>query len=364
MQVDIDRLWEYYDDGKLRHSEDEWRGLHVWCYSQTTVYEREWDDLTRLCRGLVTTDDGTVVSRPFPKFFNWGEPEATSDPGRPFIAYDKMDGSLIVVGNDPAGDVCVSTKGSFTTWHSEKARELLGSWQPHDGWTVLFELVDPGNRIVVKYPEGLYGLHLLGAVNHETGQDHYTPDEIATQMGWNGEVVVSRNFNLHRMLETIKDPQAGENREGFVLVYPDYGVIDPETAVQAPGGPSERVKIKFAQYVMLHHTLSRISNVGVWEALKDGTFEVLLDLVPDEMYDRVRECASDLRAAHANVMHVAGAVVDLAYDLPNRREQAEYIMRESSVPSVVFKMLDGKDPRQAVWDLVKPEWDPSWAFLR
>ena len=58
MQIDFDRLSRYHEDGKIRHSVSTERpDLHVWCYSQATVYNEDWDDLTRLCRGLVTDSD-------------------------------------------------------------------------------------------------------------------------------------------------------------------------------------------------------------------------------------------------------------------------------------------------------------------
>lgn len=364
MQVDIDRLWQYEADGKLRHSVHPSRDLHVWCYSQATVYNRDWDDLTRLCRGLVTTSDGTIVSRPFPKFFNWGEPGAPDDVSRPFIAYDKMDGSLICVGLDPDGERVVSTKGSFTTWHSEKATELLGAFKPRPGWTAVFELIDPGNRIVINYPESQHGLWLLGAVENETGEDHFTPDDVAEGMGWQGEVVVSRVFRLQNMLNTVKDPANGENKEGFVLVYPAWGTTDPDGTYHT-GGPSERVKIKFAQYILLHHTLSRISNVGVWEALKDGLFNELLDLVPDEMYDRVRETADELRTAHTALIQSSNLAAARARSgRTTRREQAEWVLANCQHPSLVFKALDDKDLSDVAWLLVKPELDRSWTFLK
>lgn len=353
MQVDIERLWAYHTEGKLRHSVHPTRDLHVWCYSQSTVYNRDWDDLTRMCRGLVTTGDGTVVCRPFPKFFNWGEPGVSGDLMRPFIAYDKMDGSLIIVGVDADGQRVVSTKGSFTTWHSERAAEMLGTWQPPEGWTVVFEFIDPGNRIVVDYGD-LSGLILLGGVHIETGDDHFTPDDVAEFTGWFGEVVVSRNFHLHNMINTVKDPAMGENREGFVLVYPNY-----------EGGPSERVKIKFASYVLLHHTLSRISNVGVWEALKIGQFDELLDLVPDEMYDKVRETADELIGRH---MHYMDGVNDDAREAAslhdNRKDQAEWVIAHAIDRALTFRALDQKLTDEHVWDAIKPERDATWSFLK
>lgn len=359
MQVDFDRLCKYHEDGKIRHSVSAGRpDLHVWCYSQATVYNEDWDDLTRLCRGLVTDGEGNVISRPFPKFFNWGQPGAPGPEitSQPFTAYDKEDGSLIIVGTDSNGDVVVSTKGSFDTWHSAEARKMLDGygWAPIPGSTVIFEFIHPDNRIVVDY-DGRQDLVLLGAVWNDDGLDHFHPHAVADEMNWQGAVAVPRKFHLPSMLETVADPENGPNREGFVLVWDN------------PTGPAHRVKIKFAQYVNLHRMLSRISNVSVWEALKDGTFEALLELVPDEIYDKVRETADELIAAHDSLERTIKVEAAVAKGgRTTRKEQAEYVIHESDIEhkSIVFAVLDRKDITGRVWDAIKPERDETWAFLK
>lgn len=353
MQVDFDRLSRYHDEGKLRHSVHPGRNLHVWTYSQSTVYNRDWDDLTRLCRGLVTDGEGNVISRPFPKFFNWGEPEAPGPDvtNKPFWAYDKEDGTLIIVGLDDNGDAVVSTKGSFTTWHSDEARKMLSGWKPVPGSTAVFEFIHPGNRIVVDYGDR-EALVLLGAVAHADGCDHFTPEQYADESGWFGDLATPRAFNLQAMLRTVQDPENGPNREGFVLVWPN------------PDGPSPRVKIKFAQYVHLHGVLSRLSNVAVWEALATGTFEALLEVVPDEMYDKVRETADELiRRSNNLYADVMGAMHSARSVSDNRRDQAQWVLQQPH-SSMIFAALDGKDIWPRVWAEIKPERDTSWSFLK
>lgn len=351
MQVDIDRLHQYNDAGRLRHSTV--GDLHVWCYGPATAYNDDWDDITTLCRGLVTDNDGTVISLPFPKFFNWGQPRA---PGpettqKPFWAYDKMDGSLIIVGNRD-GQAVVSTKGSFNTWHSEAAREMLSGWVPVEGSTALFEFIHPNNRIVVDYGDR-ESLVLLGAVAHSDRCDHFQPEDYAAQSGWFGDMAPPRQFNLQSTLRTVEDPENGPNREGFVLVWPN------------PEGPSARVKIKFAQYVHLHGVLSRLSNVAVWEALSTGTFDALLEIVPDELYDKVHECADALIQQHAEILGTAQEVADhVRSTFDTRREQAAFVQATAEHSGLVFKALDAKDADKAAWQIVKPERDTTWTFLK
>lgn len=356
MQVDFDRLSQYHEAGKLRHSVYEGRNLHVWCYSQATVFTRDWDDLTRLCRGLVTDDQGNVISRPFPKFFNWGEPLAPGPEitNKPFWAFDKVDGTLIVVGLDEEGKAVVSTKGSFATWHSEAARDMLMGWTPVPGSTAIFELIHPQNRIVVDYGDR-EELVLLGAVANEDGCDHFTPENYAEESGWFGALCPPQAFHLPSLLRTVQDPDNGPNKEGFVLVWPNAD------------GPSHRVKIKFAQYVQLHATLSRINNVAVWEALRNGTFDALLDIAPDEVYEKITTCSASVQDAVSRTLSDAKVTVETVQArFDNRKDQAAFILKHSDNPRLCFLLLDGKHDAARVhaYDLTKPARDETWTFLK
>lgn len=63
-------------------------------------------------------------------------------------------------------------------------------------------------------------------------------------------------------LKTLEE----ENKEGFVVRFQN----------------GMRVKTKFAEYVRLHRIITGISNVAIWEYLKDGrSFDELISKVPD-----------------------------------------------------------------------------------
>ncbi len=353
MQLDIERLNDYHQQGRLRKSDHPTLPLHVWTYSQKTVFEREWDDLTLMCRGLVTDDEGNIVSRPFPKFFNWGEPLAPSNTSQAFYAYEKMDGTLIVAGKYK-GELVVSTKGSFTTWHAEKAAEYLQGFDPLNGCTAIFEFIHPLNRIVVDYGD-YEGCILLGGVENDSGCDHFQPDIYAEQCGWWGDVVRPHKLLLTTAVEMVKNPENGANHEGFVIVFPN------------PDGPSTRVKLKFAQYVQLHSILTRLNNVSIWEAIRDGQLEALLDVIPDEMYDQISTYSDELIQEAAKILAahtVYAATAEVAWI--TRKEQAEYIKTHAEYPAIAFFLLDGKieQARLKAYDMIKPGAAESWTYLK
>lgn len=353
MQIDIEKLKDYWLAGRLRKSDHPTLPLHVWSYSQQTVFNRDWDDLTLMCRGLVTDHDGNVISRPFPKFFNWGEPLAPDDVTAPFYSYEKMDGTLILASKYE-DKLVVSTKGSFTTWHSETAREMLQGFEPLKGCTFIFEFIHPNNRIVVDYGD-YEGLILLGAVENETGLDHFIPDVVADQVSWWGDVVRPHKLNLPQTLKMVQDPENGENHEGFVLVYPNND------------GASTRVKLKFAQYIQLHSILTRLNTVAIWEAVRNSQLEPLLEIIPDEMYKKISEYSNELINEATNILsaHVVySAIAEVGF--ATRKEQAAYIMENADYPAIAFSLLDGKveQARLKVYDLIRPSVTESWTYLK
>lgn len=342
----LETLKDYESRGLIKSSE-RGDGFTVWCYTPDCVIQHLWDDVTKACRGLVFGPDHTLVSRPYPKFFNWNQAEAVMETG-PFDAYEKMDGTLIVVGNYK-GQAIVSTKGSFGTWHTPRAESLLMGYCPPEGVTALFELITPENRVVIDY-KGFEGLILLGGVWNDTGEDTEQPDEFAENTGWPGEVVVRRNFNLHSMLNTIQDPEAGEGHEGFVIVWPKRGA------------PSNRVKLKFHQYLELHAIYSDLNTKRVWNALLDRQLDELLQLAPDEFEDAITLCAGEIMHDAQVLIGTAGVWSDHAKKFETRGEAARYFQAECprDLTPLVWMAYDGQEERlrTAALKMSRPETKP------
>ena len=120
----LDILEKYYNDGLLHKQTHPTKDLTIWNYSPKVQYERLWDDITLQCRGLVTNSKGDIVARPFKKFFNYEEHTPEEIPNEDYEVYEKMDGSLGILLNYD-GEWVITTRGSFTSPQSIKAKELL-----------------------------------------------------------------------------------------------------------------------------------------------------------------------------------------------------------------------------------------------
>ena len=93
----VEKFNKYLNDGYLMKQVHPTKDLTIWNYTRKAQYEDYWDDITLMCRGLVTNSKGEIVSRCFPKFFNWEQLKSINYniPNEPFTITDKMDGQYI-----------------------------------------------------------------------------------------------------------------------------------------------------------------------------------------------------------------------------------------------------------------------------
>lgn len=331
---DIDKglLIKMVDEGLVSVNKHPEEDLYIYNYTSKVQYDRLWNGITLQSRGLILDSNMDIVSRPFKKFFNLEEHEDNEIPKLPFDVYEKMDGSLGVmywVGDKPY----ISTRGSFVSEQSIVANEILHSRYSHlfsklnRGFTYLFEIIYPSNRIVVDYG-GKSDLILLAVIDNKTGLD-------VSIEGGIGFPIVKRYDGINNLGELRNLEES--NKEGFVVVFSN----------------GFRVKVKFSEYVRLHRIITRISNIVIWEYLRSGKdFGELLDRVPDEFYEWVRGVEWDLRKSYREI-YMENMYVFREFS--TRKETALYF-KEQKYPSILFSMLDDKTPDDLIWKMVRPKY--------
>lgn len=124
MKLDLNILNKYKEEKLLRCQKHPTHPLLIWNYTEKVQYDNLWDDITSVCRGLITNQDGRIVARPFRKFFNIeeGRHQETDQ----FEIYEKMDGSLGIVFFYE-NEWHIATRGSFISEQALKGAELLKS---------------------------------------------------------------------------------------------------------------------------------------------------------------------------------------------------------------------------------------------
>ena len=338
----LNTLEQYYNEGWLIKQTHPELPLTIWNYSQTTQYAGKWDDVTLVCRGLITDNEtGEIVARPFRKFFNWEENKHT--PTKDFEVFTKEDGSLGIAFNYK-GDWIFASRGSFTSdqaiWAAEFINENLVNGVAamfNKDYTYLFEIVYKENRIVVNYGD-YEGIILLGAINTKTGEE----------LPYNKLSEYAYFFDVVRKYDGITDfgelkRMVGDNEEGFVIRFSN----------------GDRMKIKGEEYLRLHRIMTNVSTTSVWETLSNGgDMEEVLKDVPDEFYDKIKEFVKDLVIQFDNIRKdYIQYYTDIVFKIgiEDRRGFAEEARRYKH-PSVLFALLDKKDINPIIWRIVKPEW--------
>jgi RNA ligase len=301
----------------------------LWCYTSRAVYEGTWDDITVLARGLVLDRAaGAVLATPFPKFFNIGE-AGRPVPDTPFTAYEKLDGSLIIVFSH-AGQWTTATKGDLGSAQALWARELLaanpGAGALMPGHTFLFEAIGPQNRIVVAYerPE----MVLLSAYDAE-GREQ-TDDELqvlAAALGWR----VAPRHHFASLADLVRHAdQLPKTAEGFVLRFAD----------------GLRLKVKAAEYRRIHALISRVVPLGLWEAMAAGDdLDRLRHDIPEEFWGDFDVIRALLTQAYDRLMAEARAAASVFEGVADRDVAARLHEVPAHVRNYVFALRKGGGDR-------------------
>lgn len=333
--VDISVLRQEVEAGYVTAREH--NGLVVYNYSKSAQYERRWNPVTRLCRGLVTDLDGCVLARPFPKFFNVGEPDCPPLPARePDEITVKEDGSLGILFAKPDGSAGLTTRGSLLSDQAAAGREVLDryGWVPPRGVTFLTEIITPSTRVVVDYGDR-EELVLLAVVDNSTGLD-------LPVRGWGWPA---------RFVETVHKPFGDliaeksvdyRNREGFVF---RWGRL--------------RAKLKYDRYVEAHRLVTGMNEKHVWQLLADGAdTELVAAGLPEEFEVWWSATVNGFRTRFEESLVAHRATASrLLTETGSRKEYAGRVLGLEGYDSgVLFALADGNEDRvrARLWGSLKP----------
>lgn len=354
MKVDLNILNDYVERGLVDKNVHQTLPIAIYNYSRTCQYERKWDEITLMCRGLVLDNEGNVVAKSFNKFFNFEELKPEEIPNESFEVFEKLDGSLGILFNYN-GEWILATKGSFTSDQAVKGMEMLKKYRYErllPGFTYLFEILYEKNRIVCKYD--YEDLILLAVIDNDDEYELEIHDD-RVHLGGNRFKHIYENlgFKLVKKYDGINDYRTlksmiSNNQEGFVIRFKN----------------GFRMKIKGEEYVRLHKILTGFSNVDIWEHLKDKKdFSTFLDTVPDEFDNWVKETVRDLIIQYENIERnyklYFSYMVEKNMHL-DRKIFAEETKRYTH-SSILFKMIDNKDYSDYIWKIIKPVYSrPFW----
>ena len=238
------------------------------------------DAIRRECRGITFDNSGTVISRPYHKFFNVNEKEETQynaiDLSQPHVILEKLDGSMIrpipIEGayrlatkmgiTDVAlqAEVFIADKNNY---HEFIVRQIKEDHTP------IFEWCSRQQRIVLDYPEDRL---VLTAIRHiYTGR--YLPYSELQELASKYDIDLVKLYpgTAASMVDLVESTKNSTGIEGYVVRFDDGHML----------------KIKSDEYVAMHHSKDAISREkNVIDMLVNGMADDARVFLQDE--DRKR----------------------------------------------------------------------------
>ncbi|MAZ17937.1 MAG: hypothetical protein CL535_16605 [Ahrensia sp.] len=302
------------------------------------------DPIRRECRGIKFARDGSILARPFHKFFNIGEREETQpaaiDFNEPHSVTEKLDGTMIhaafvngvgcFMTRMGRTDHALRAERHFTRAIERECAILMHGEHPA---TPIFEWTAPDNRIVVRYEES--ALTLLAIRRNEDG--HYYPRAVVEDWAKDmGIPHVAHHTQRHNSAaDFLAYARAIQGAEGFVVRF-DSGLW---------------VKAKGEDYVLKHRAKDSIMHEkNILALVLSGGIDDVLPLLDDADADAVREYATAVELGIAEQAEALWAIIadnDNGYDRKTFATTVVPRLHQSLRP-LAFQIYDGVAPRQAI----------------
>lgn len=319
----MDRLELYLVDKKIKRDTHPNLPLYIWNYTEKVQFKKLWDDLTIICRGLVTDFNGNIIARSFSKFHNMEE--VNELPNLDYTIFEKVDGSLGILFNYQDEWIFCS-RGSFKSEQALKGRAILENKYPQyinldKNLSYIFEIIYPENKIVVNYgnKESLIYLSSFNTL----GEEFMLYDNMK-EFGF--EII--NIINPNNSLKDLKELNI-EGKEGFVVRFSN----------------GYRIKIKFENYKYLHKNLNNLNVKFIYESIReDKSTEELLTIIPDEFNDWYAKIRDYIDNRYEKLYKEIITIFTNSYDSDKRKFYIN--IKFSEYKSVLFGLHDKKDNKK------------------
>lgn len=278
----------------------------------TVIWTTGFHNLAKLCRGkVIDSETMTIVSYPFDKFFNVNEVAETKEDiiknlmreSTYIYTTDKKDGSTIIISlykNKPL----ITTNGSFENDQIVWAEQLLKKKylkflkEIKEGYTYIFELIYPENRIVIDYGDEK-SLYLL-AVRDLRTEKLLSLDEthiIANNFGF----PVPQTFSFKNLSDILylAHTERNTNREGWVL------------RIGQKDGGEFMLKIKLDEYFELHSAFGKITLTLVYRHLLAGDLDDIISIVSENQQKEIKEYIKEIENIREKIKEKAKNLTEI-----------------------------------------------------
>jgi RNA ligase len=312
-------------------------------------YESE---ILKECRGLIfDSETGSIISRPYHKFFNVGERKDTQlsqiDLNLSHIILEKLDGSMIRPIPTKEGfrlgtksgitDVSMNAE-IFISDKSEYSDLILSMLDA--GMTPIFEWCSRKNRIVIDYPQDQL---ILTAIRNTT-IGNYLPywNLIEISQYYNVPLVRSISSEFNNIQDIVNQVRKWDDGEGVIVRFLN----------------GHMVKIKAEEYVLRHKSKNCIDQEkNVIEIIINDSVDDLIPLLSSEDSNKIRKfeklfwkSVDDISSEMLNIYN-AGNIM-----YPDKKDFAVEFVQKKILPihaPIMYEIKSGKEPKSVIVGMIR-----------
>lgn len=328
---------------KISHEEMFGHKLVMLKYDQ--IESSFYEPIVCECRGLVLDDTtNEVISFPFTKFFNFGEPTAATIDWKTAKVGQKVDGSLIKIVR-LGDDVLISTNGTLDAFKAPVAEQIgckfksfgdivkhvivskfgtmqLFISQLRENFTYMFELVSPYTRVVIPYKEADLW-YLVRRDNISFQEEHFSAKPF-------GDIFkVPEVFPLSNVDQCLAATRAMPwDEEGYVVCDANFN----------------RVKIKSPSYLAVHNLKGEGGVMSYRRAIEIVRANEIDEICSyfEEFRPALEECKAKFWKIVEETENAWNEYLKIDDSLPTRKDKALWITKNFKMPGIAFGLLDKK----------------------
>lgn len=342
--LSLEKLTAHIAAGNIQQINHPDRVTRLYTYTVKCAREKIWDEVTTLCRGIITRN-GLVIARPWEKFFQKNtrgmrETEREFWPAETPEITLMLDGEQCVGYESTEGKVCLANRYGFLSsavgWGTSTLRKSLHFLPEH--YTPVMQVVGNQWRRIREYEKPT--IYLMTLVNILTGEEMSREIVEAWAKVAGVEVLNPTALNGKSLDEVLKIPTP--TGRGRVLKW------------NRTGSSPFRVIIRNEEYESLRNILNSCTPLGIWDLLRRGAEgEQWKNSLPPEFISWAKEWEEKIEREKLSLIWDArGIWRRLDKDLPQGKlweQMLKLTEGKEILRPVVYDLMYGRDAEEAGW---------------
>lgn len=333
--ISIDKLTSHIAAGNIQQVNHPDGVTRLYTYTVKCARGRVWDEVTTLCRGIITRN-GLLIARPWGKFFQQNtrgmrETEKEFWPTTSPEITLMLDGEQCTAYESVEGRVCLANRYGFLStaigWGTSTLRKSLKFLPEH--YTPVMQVVGDKWRRVREYTSPV--IYLVALVHNLTGEE----------MGWESSRIWAEAAGVVMVPKSVEASVCPLGR-GWVLKW------------NRTGNSPFRVIIRDQEYENLRNILHSCTPLGIWDLMRQGAeVEQWKSKLPERFIKWAKDWQEKISREKISLIWDARSIWRrMNKDLPQDKLWEEMLRMTDKTPLIrpmVCDLMYGRDAEDSCW---------------